>query len=489
MQNKYQILYIESSNSVALRFPYNEVLGKRFYGLGFKYDKAHRYYVKKFKPSMLPFLLGLPGRWTRSDNFKKLLDENRDYLRIYHLKNSKTKFAPDSEIYYKYNLIPKSHQIKNLKFIYLNNGKCLINDEQGTGKSLCALIYCNESKIKTYILCPSFLEQNWRSEIEKTLPESARGNFFVHSFDKEIELDKEEYNLIIDESHNIRKLNSKRFKNCSKFAKESKSTILLTGHDFNQDPESFYIQIKLLGLDITKKRFMNKYFITSFENMQTRILGCRRELMFLDFYKYTSRTSLDEVRGELKAINQTLNIQLTPGQRKELDTLVKNDSLFFTASTVSKIMLQCSLFKIPILEKYINNELKISGQNIVIFTQFEEIALILNKLFKFSQVYDPKYPASPQVLLVNSSKYREGIDLSKYSKLVLLDFFADKNKNLQIKRRINRIGQMSSEISCVYVLANHIDSVLYKMPTINNYEKALQYIKERLLKKESKKAA
>lgn len=159
--------------------------------------------------------------------------------------------------------------------------------------------------------------------------------------------------------------------------------------------------------------------------------------------------------------------------------------MFFTGQSVKKLNNINSLLKIDKITRLISHESKNPGVNIVVFSQFQDVIDKLNLLLKNADIYHPDIIPTQKIILVNSSKYREGFDLSNYNMIVLVDFFADRNKNLQIKRRVNRMGQNRS-IRCFYAKANLIDEVIYEMPKLYSYEKSLDYIKNKLSLNRSK---
>jgi SWI/SNF-related matrix-associated actin-dependent regulator 1 of chromatin subfamily A len=67
---------------------------------------------------------------------------------------------------------PRQFQNEGLTFIEYRNGKALVCDEQGLGKTIEALMFIqnHRDKIPVVIICPASLKLNWQRECEKWLP-------------------------------------------------------------------------------------------------------------------------------------------------------------------------------------------------------------------------------------------------------------------------------------------------------------------------------
>jgi SWI/SNF-related matrix-associated actin-dependent regulator 1 of chromatin subfamily A len=73
---------------------------------------------------------------------------------------------------------PYDYQKKAIKFFELNDGRAILGDQPGVGKSCPAFAYAVKHKLKTLIVCPSSLKLNWRKEILKFTNEKA----FIYKF-------------------------------------------------------------------------------------------------------------------------------------------------------------------------------------------------------------------------------------------------------------------------------------------------------------------
>lgn len=87
------------------------------------------------------------------------------------LKERAEGFKVDDE---KYDFIthPDGHSLymyqkQGLKFLEMNDGKAIIGDQPGVGKTLQAIAYAAKHNLKALVICPASLKLMWRSEVEK----------------------------------------------------------------------------------------------------------------------------------------------------------------------------------------------------------------------------------------------------------------------------------------------------------------------------------
>lgn len=88
---------------------------------------------------------------------------------------------------------PYNYQKQAVKFFEINNGKAILGDQPGVGKTLSGISYATKHQYKTLVICPSSLKLNWRKEILDFTNEKA----FVYKYvpkkrSKDIAYKKEE---------------------------------------------------------------------------------------------------------------------------------------------------------------------------------------------------------------------------------------------------------------------------------------------------------
>jgi len=109
------------------------------------------------------------------DVIKKLKDEFKQRQQrlseILKLKASSLDTSNDDYSFLK--LQPYDYQKQAIKFFEINNGKAILGDQPGVGKTLPAIGYSVKNNFKSLIICPSSLKLNWKREIETFTNEKA----------------------------------------------------------------------------------------------------------------------------------------------------------------------------------------------------------------------------------------------------------------------------------------------------------------------------
>lgn len=170
---------------------------------------------------------------------------------------------------------PFPYQKVGIAFLDKIDGIGLIGDEPGVGKSFSAIGYTSLKSYKTIIVCPASLKYNWQNEIMKfsyktsTIlseflssdlnPKILTTDYYIINYEQLEKysdfLKKAKFDcVILDESHYIANLQSKRTKIVFKLFNKLKHKILLSGTPIKSRPIEFYAQLKFLKSEI----FSNK---------------------------------------------------------------------------------------------------------------------------------------------------------------------------------------------------------------------------------------
>jgi SWI/SNF-related matrix-associated actin-dependent regulator 1 of chromatin subfamily A len=101
------------------------------------------------------------------DDINKLrqeyLDRQKRLSEILRLKAEQLSVEDDDYSFLKQK--PYNYQKQAVKFFEINDGKAILGDQPGVGKSLSAIAYAVKHQYKTLVICPSSLKLNWRKEI------------------------------------------------------------------------------------------------------------------------------------------------------------------------------------------------------------------------------------------------------------------------------------------------------------------------------------
>jgi len=242
----------------------------------FPYDPA---LVRKVKSIAVPKNPWNPvGKYWLVANRKSNVDKLREWgFEIHHdilAKQKKREEFLRKEISIpglKQELYP--FQKEGVKFVDSCNGRALVADSMGLGKTVQALAWWQLHRNEigpAIIVCPASLKYNWRREARKWLPDidvevlsgrspSKSGKTFLENADIIIinydilnnwvsELNRINPGLLVlDESHYIKNKKAKRTKAVQLFTKGVKHVICLTGTPIINRPVEFYNSLAILA--------------------------------------------------------------------------------------------------------------------------------------------------------------------------------------------------------------------------------------------------
>ena len=94
---------------------------------------------------------------------KEYLDRQKRIADALRMKEASLTFD-DSEFNHM-KIPPYDYQKQAVKFFEVNEGKAILGDQPGVGKTLPPITYAAKHKLKTLVICPASLKLNWRKEI------------------------------------------------------------------------------------------------------------------------------------------------------------------------------------------------------------------------------------------------------------------------------------------------------------------------------------
>jgi hypothetical protein len=369
-----------------------------------------------------------------------------------------------------------------LKFIRANKGKCIVGNEWGSGKTYPALVYAYENNIPTIFMCSPDLVEHFKEEIKRLFFDANR---VLMELIKVVSFDSAKYleeikdwarGVIIDESHRVSDLQSERFKRAMDICKGKEMVILLTGNTVTSWPVNFYTQLRLLGVDITKEKYLKRFFEMEWENGRPKIGKLKKEVLKNFIASFYIRLTLKDVAPELSGENRFYQIRLSPAEQKIYDDAVKNRGVILSGTKVIEINKTLSMLKVKYLIKYIQEALKNDpNTRLAICSQFKETYEVIHKELPFVGAF----PNKTNIVFFDTSTYKEGHDMSDYDKFIMLDVYACKMNNLQIKRRFLRLGNQKT-VFCIYMVAGLLDMELIKLPDFENHKEVTGHISNQL---------
>ena len=183
--------------------------------------------------------------------------------------------------YKKKGLIPYPYQIEGVNYIEQQNGRALVADVMGLGKTITALAWIQYHKDikKVLIICPSSLKINWEEEFKKWVtrkmkveilsgktPYETTGDVLIANYDIlhnwVIELKLTNFDACIgDELHYVKSLTSLRAKAFKEITIGIPNVIGLTGTPIENDPMEIYYLVNHINKNIFPNymKFIIKY--------------------------------------------------------------------------------------------------------------------------------------------------------------------------------------------------------------------------------------
>lgn len=175
---------------------------------------------------------------------------------------------------------PFPFQLKGISFVEAHNGRALIADQMGLGKTIQALgwIQLHRKKTPVIIVCPASLKYNWKNEIYNWLPDPSvtilsGSKLFIPDSDiviinydilhnwLNVLLKIDPKIVVFDEVHRVKNNSANRTKMSKKLAKNVPHVICLSGTPILNRPIEIYNAINL----IDKNLFPNyRYFAQTY---------------------------------------------------------------------------------------------------------------------------------------------------------------------------------------------------------------------------------
>jgi SNF2 family DNA or RNA helicase len=405
-------------------------------------------------------------------------------------------------------------------FAEMSNGRCLIGDEMGIGKTISAIGYAvlHPEARPAVVVCPSNVMFNWKKELNKWLPNEnvqvvgsgkdtvETTDFIIINYDL---MAKQQDNLlsvapqllILDESHYIKNSGSKnkpvqRTVATLNVAHFVSKVIALSGTAISSRPKEFFNTLNLMRPDQFPsfwdfaQRYCDPYhdgFGWNFDGAShTKELNERTRDLCI-------RRLKSEVLPELPPKTRTFfPINLDKKARSPYDFAQeewdrKIDSYYLNGQSLPKgIMLNmlndlrhiCGQIKVDYAADWIKQYREQTGKPIVVFTHHRDVLKRLAEKFKNVRTISGDTPSKSRqeivddfqeghidVLICNTVAAKEGITLTKADTVVFLEREWTPTDEEQAEDRVYRIGQESQHVhavylSCVGTIDEHFDRVV-----------------------------
>lgn len=366
------------------------------------------------------------------------------------------------------NFTPKDYQKEGIKFL-LKNNYCILGDDMGLGKSFQFIANVLKRQEKAVIVCPAYLKDNWKNEIDLICKrEQDKNLFYITSYSKAKDLrtniDNHGATLIgFDEAHYLKTIKAKRT-DYSLEALESipmDQIVLMTGTPIKNRVEEWYVLLMIchwhLGTDFMN-RFPNKWVFSEYfckkrtfrvKNRQiTQYYGVRNREELLSYVRPVMlRRKAEDVLDLSKPEHLYVEANVSTIHDKELLEA-------FESGKDSKAKRKSALSKVNFTAKYAKEVLETGDKAIVFSCHPEAIEGITGKIKQFkSGIITGKTPVEKRQAIVDSLQNGDidyiactlaastGYNMTAANHVIMNDESYVVGDNAQLIARASRIGQ------------------------------------------------
>tara|TARA_R100001510_G_scaffold57596_1_gene66354 strand:- start:1098 stop:3086 length:1989 start_codon:yes stop_codon:yes gene_type:complete len=405
-------------------------------------------------------------------------------------------------------------------FAEMSNGRCLIGDEMGIGKTISAIGYAalHPEARPAIVVCPANVKFNWKKELNKWLPDEdvtvinsgkdkvPMTNFVIINYDlmakKQNELIEIAPRLVVlDESHYIKNSGSKnkpvqRTVATLNVCNYSSRVLALSGTAISSRPKEFFNTLNLMRPEQFPSfwDFAQRYcdpwhdgFGWNFEGAShTKELNERTRDLCI-------RRLKSEVLPELPPKTRTFfPIQLSKKTRspydfaqeewdRKIDDYYQNGQPMppgTMLNMISDLRHICGQIKVDYAADWITQYREQTGKPIVVFTHHRDVLKRLAEKFKDARTINGDTPSKTRqqivddfqaghipVLICNTVAAKEGITLTKADTVLFIEREWTPTDEEQAEDRVYRIGQESQHVHAVYLscagtIDEHFDRVV-----------------------------
>jgi len=418
-------------------------------------------------------------------------------------------------------VVLKPHQPSAIDFCLLHHYSILA-DDMGLGKSLESLAVCTQSKLRTLVICPAYLKENWKAEVSLftnlkaqviTKPQGFKPrdntDIIIGSYSqlKHIRhLFSSVRMVIADECHYLKGVDTQRSELFHEYIDGSRPErlLLLSGTPIKNRVSEYYSLLCLAsynprgssGLRIFD-RFSNYYaFLNTFSTPKKIKIGGGKSIT-----KYEGMRNVDLLKTFLKdkmirrLAKDVLDLQESIDKdvyiKFDTDPILKEiweDFLENPAGNphISSRKAKSALEKADFTCKYVEDIVN-EGNPCIVFTDHVDSAECIAHYFgQKARLITGNVPSEVRgkivvgfqrgdfnILVATIGSASTGFTLTRANNMVFNDISFVGANNEQAKKRINRIGQ---EKRCIYhfILGSKEDKLIQK--TVDNKEKDLRRI-------------
>ena len=410
-------------------------------------------------------------------------------------------------------------QYVGVAFIEMAEGRCLIGDHMGLGKSIQAIAYMalHPEQSPFVIVCPSNVKYNWRNELNKWLPDrlveivktgaqkiEAKSDVIIINYDlmhKQLDTlsSMNPAGLIIDESHYLKNSSAKRTEATLTLATLCSTVLCLSGTAISSRPKEFYNTLNLLKPEQFPSffSFAQKYCDAWHNGFGWDFSGASNTKELNERTRdFCLRRLKSEVLTDLPPkIRTFMPVDLSKAQRIDYDQAAddwgyqyENYVNFggmpqgFVLNMLTDLRHQCGLLKIEPASTWIQEYNQSTERPLVVFCHHRDVLSGLHQSLteaglhcsvisggvsaeERDRVITAFQAGHVPVLICNTIAAKEGITLTAADTVLFLEREWVPSWEEQAEDRIYRIGQESDNVhaiyfSCLDTVDEHFDRVV-----------------------------
>lgn len=400
-------------------------------------------------------------------------------------------------------------QKEGVSFIENRNGRALIGDEMGTGKTIQALAYLQlHLELRpAIIVCPASLKLNWAKEIKEGIANIPENNYQILSGKKGFSLNSKgiyiiNYDIltnwldelkkikpeivIFDESHFCKSSKSLRSKAALALSKKTNQVICLSGTPIINRPIEFYNTLKMIEPTLYPSRWNYAHkFCGAYHNGfgwnfngATNTEKLNKSLVDTIMLRRLKKDVLKELpakvrtvipieldnRSEYNRAESDIILWIRENEGKEQAEKAKGAETLVAFEKLKQLAVKG---KMKGVIKWIEDFLE-SDQKLVVFaTHTKTIDDLINHFGKITVRLDgstsqakrqeaiDKFQTDNSIKLFigNIKAAGVGINLFAASNVCFLELSFVVGEHLQAEDRIHRIGQKADSVNAYYLLA------------------------------------
>lgn len=384
-------------------------------------------------------------------------------------------------------VLRKSEQFNRVAYYYdMGLGKTFIGSEKmhKLGNRV-NLLVCQKSKVQDWLehFKTYYSDYNIKDLTKNKIYHQGINNKYIGVINYDLiyrrEFNIQDFTLILDESSIIANETTKRSKAILKLKAEN--IILLSGTPVSGKYEKLYSQCKLLGWNITKKDFYERYIIEKevrkeFVPFPLKIVVGYRNVEELkdNLRKYGAFfKKSDEVINLPEQNFNTLYCDVTSDYKKFVKdrVITVNDKELVGDTTLTKMLYErqlCSQYnknKIQLFKDLLND----TDDRLIVFYNFNEELKILQELTdrpvsvvngstRDLNNYETK---DNSITFIQYQAGSKGLNLQKANKIIYFSLPLSVENFMQSQKRIHRIGQKNTCFYYILEARESIDTKVY----------------------------